>query len=276
MIKAKSASAIGTIDHVVIAVSALAQAKGIYERLGFTLSPKGVHSAEMGTENRTIMLRDDYVELLAVTAPTERNADWRQVLEQGGGLASMALRTEDAAAAREQWIADGLEPAQAIQFSRPVRRADGSTLEARFEIVWLPVQPDMGLGVFVCQQFTREAVWLPELQVHANTAVAVSRVVLACPDAERSADQWQRALPGARVRPTTAGFMVDTGRHTLNLVQQNVQEVRALGIDFAVTDLRACSSALVEGEIAYRDEGARLTVRPEFACNVAIGFEEQI
>lgn len=276
MTTAKTSPAIGTIDHVVIAVPSLAQAGDIFERLGFTLSPRGVHSAEMGTENRTIMLRDDYVELLAVQVSTERNADWRQVLEHGGGLASIAMRSDAAAAAREQWAAAGLEPEDALQFARPVQRTDGSTLEARFEIVRLPRQPDMGLGLFVCQHFSREAVWLPELLAHANTAVGVSRLVLACPDAEGCAQAWRRALPGAKLRPTTAGFVVDTGRHALHLVQQNVQEVRALGIDFAVADLGACSSALVAGDIAYRDEGARITVRPEFACNVAIGFEAQI
>jgi hypothetical protein len=37
-----------------------------YRRLGFTLSPRATHSAAMGTANHTIMLENDYFELLSV------------------------------------------------------------------------------------------------------------------------------------------------------------------------------------------------------------------
>lgn len=270
---ARLGDAIGTIDHLVIAVADLAQSADIYRRLGFTLSPKGIHSAELGTANHTIMLREDYFELLAVVAPTERNTHWRQVITEGGGLAGMAMTTREPHAARDHWLAAGLAPEAPIKFSRTVARPDGSTLEARFEVVSLDDITGTGLRLFVCSQPTREAVWLPELLEHANTALAIRRLVLACPDAEYSAAQWQRVLPAARQIPTALGMTLDTGRHTITLVQQNVDKVRALGIDYAVADLAACSAALVAGAIPYRDEGARVSVRPEFACNVAIGFE---
>ncbi len=265
--------AIGTIDHVVVVVDGLAHAAGIYRRLGFTLSPKGVHSAALGTENHTIMLGADYFELLAVAAPTERNTEWRRVIADGGGLAGMAMTTLDPHAARDYWLSAGLSPEPAIKFSRAVPRPDGSTMEARFEVVSLDEIPDTGLRLFVCSQPTREAVWLPELMTHANSAVAIRRLVLGCPDPDLSAAQWQRALPAARVTSTVSGVSLDTGRHTIDLVQKKLRKVRPLGIDYLVADLAACTSALVGGDIPYRDEGVRVTVRPEFACGVAIGFE---
>jgi catechol 2,3-dioxygenase-like lactoylglutathione lyase family enzyme len=63
-------AAITGIDHVVIAVDDLDRAEAAYRRLGFTLSPRAVHSATMGTANHTIMLEHDYFELLAVLTPT--------------------------------------------------------------------------------------------------------------------------------------------------------------------------------------------------------------
>ena len=273
MRKPNLSDAIGTIDHVVIAVADLTESAAIYRRLGFTLSPKGVHSAALGTENHTIMLREDYFELLAVAAPTDRNGHWRQVIDQGGGIAGMAMTTREPYAARDYWLAQGLAPETPIKFSRTVPRPDGSVEEARFEVVSLDEIPDTGLRLFVCSQPTREAVWLPELLDHANSAFAIRRLVLACPDADRSAVQWQRALPAARSHATVTGVTLDTGRHSIELVQQNVERVRALGIDYAVADIAACTSSLVSGAIPYRDEGDRITVRPEFACNVAITFE---
>lgn len=267
------AKAIGTIDHVVIVVDGLEQAADVYRRLGFTLSPKGVHSAALGTENHTIMLRDDYFELLAVAAATDRNAEWRRVIAGGGGLAGMAMATEDPHAARDYWLSVGLSPETPIKFARAVPRPDGSSMEARFEVVSLNEIPDAGLRVFVCSQPTREAVWLPELLAHANTAVAIRRLVLACPDPDASAAQWLRVLPAAQLVPTVTGLTLDTGRHSIDLVRQKIGKVQPLGIDYAVADLAACAEALVAGEIAFRDEGPRIVVRPEFACNVAIGFE---
>jgi len=273
MSAANPGEAIGTIDHIVIVVGRLEQAADIYRRLGFTLSPKGVHSAALGTENHTIMLRADYFELLAVVTPTGRNAQWRQAIADGGGLAGLAMTTLDPCAARDHWLAAGLTPEAPIKFSRAVPRPDGHTLEARFEIVSLADVPGTGLRLFVCSQPTREAVWLPELLDHANTAVAIRRLTLACPDPDFSAAQWQRALPDARVLPTATGVRLDTRRHAIDLVRQNVPQVRPLGIDYAVADLAACRSALKQGAIPHRDEGARLVVGPETACNVAIGFE---
>lgn len=266
-------AAIGTIDHVVIAVDGLARAADIYRHLGFTLSPKGVHSAVLGTENHTIMLGQDYFELLGVVAPTPRNAQWRRVIASGGGLAGMAMVSLDPQAAYAYWLAADLSPEPAIRFARAVPRPDGSTLEARFEVVSLDEIPDTGLRLFVCSQPTREAVWLPELQRHANTALAIHRLVLGCPDPDRSAAQWQRALPASRWVTSANGGTLDTGQHTIELVHTRQRKVQPVGIDFRVADLAACTAALVRGGIRYRHEGARLTVRPEFACNVALGFE---
>ena len=265
-------NAIGSIDHVVIVVAGLAPAADIYRRLGFTLSPRGVHSAALGIENHTIMLQRDYFELMAVMAPTERNAEWRKVGARGGGVAGVAMTTQDPQAARAHWLAAGLAPESALKFSRAVPRPDGSVMEARFEVVSLDEVPGTGLRTFVCSQPTPEAVWLPELLGHANTALAVRRIRIACPDPAFSAAQWQRVLPAAQAKAMPNGMVLDTGRHTLDLVQDASPLVRALGIEFAVADLAACAATLHGGAIGFRQSDGKLLVGPEHACNVAVGF----
>ena len=273
MKQADNGNAIGTIDHVVIVVRELATSAEIYRRLGFTLSPKGMHGAALGTENHTIMLREDYFELLAVAVATDRNTYWRQVIAAGGGGAGVAMTTQDPQAARAYWLAAGLEPEPAIKCARVVPRPDGSSIEARFEVVSLAEIPGTGLRVFVCSQPTREAVWLPELLGHANTAIGICRITLACPDPEFSAAQWKRVLPAAHPTSTADGVSLNTGRHTIVLQQRNLPRAHALGIDYLVADLAACRSALERGGIAYAEQGGRIGVAPAAACNVAIGFE---
>jgi hypothetical protein len=54
------------VDHAVVMVGDLDKAAANWERLGFTVSPRGAHSAKMGSGNYTIMLDPDYIELLGV------------------------------------------------------------------------------------------------------------------------------------------------------------------------------------------------------------------
>jgi hypothetical protein len=61
------------IDHAVIVVRDLDRAAENWKRLGFTVSPRGTHSAKMGSGNYTIMLDPDYMELLGVLVETDHN-----------------------------------------------------------------------------------------------------------------------------------------------------------------------------------------------------------
>ena len=65
------------IDHVVLMVKELDKAAENWKRLGFTVSPRGTHSAHMGSGNYTIMFDPDYMELLGVLTETEHNAPAR-------------------------------------------------------------------------------------------------------------------------------------------------------------------------------------------------------
>ena len=86
------------IDHAVIMVRDLDRAAANWKRLGFTLSPRGTHSAKMGSGNYTIMLDPDYIELLGVLASTEHNAPTRDFLaRRGQGIERVAFTAIDAA-----------------------------------------------------------------------------------------------------------------------------------------------------------------------------------
>lgn len=278
-------AAIGCIDHIVIVVADLEHGAGIYRRLGFTLSPKGVHSAAMGSANHTIMLQNDYFELLTVLTPTERNQRWSQALDLGGGAAGVALTTEDASAAHAHWRSQGLDPNEPIQFARKVVRADGGLLDARFEVVSLPEVPDAGVRIFVCSQPTREAVWLPELMQHPNTAHAIRRLTLACADPAAAARQWQRVIPDIAVLKTRTGFTLAAGPHLIDLITHDsaradfgcpmaAGQTRAIGIEFVVADLEACRSGLRLNEIAFAQRDASLTVPADAACQVQLTFTQ--
>ena len=52
------------VDHAFLLTDALDEAAAAWRAMGFTLSPRGLHSAAKGTANHTVMFEADYFELL--------------------------------------------------------------------------------------------------------------------------------------------------------------------------------------------------------------------
>ncbi len=162
---------LGGVDHVAVLVRDLDRARDTWASLGFTLSRRGVHSAQRGTGNHTIMLGPDYLELQGVLTPTEFNAPSRARLERREGIERTGLRAWDAEAVAGDLRRKGVAVVGPQEFSRPVALPGGGTAEARFRTIQWPLdRAPAGMRIFAVQHLTPEAVWLPALQRHANTA----------------------------------------------------------------------------------------------------------
>lgn len=202
------------LDHVVVAVRDLDAAAAGWRALGFTISPRGTHSAHMGSGNYTIMFGEDYLELLGVLVPTPHNAPMRAFLDGREGLERAAFTTDDAAAGVAELQARDIAATGPIAFGRPVTLPGGGEAEARFNVFQWPLEARPGgLRIFACEHLTRENVWIPALQSHANAVSRIIRVeVLAAAPAGAAAamalllDRTAVADPdGAQRVPTGSG-----------------------------------------------------------------------
>src|SRR6202012_3922456 len=184
------------VDHAVIVVGDLDAAAQNWKRLGFTISPRGTHSAKMGTGNYTIMLGEDYLELLGVLDETEHNAPTRAFLARtGGGIEPVAFTTLDAARGAEEIRARGYPPIGPTDLERPVTLPDGRQSAAKFATFQWPIdQAPGGVRLFACQHKTRDTVWIPELQQHANTARRIVCVVIVSPEPKADAGHLSRMI----------------------------------------------------------------------------------
>src|SRR5262249_35027020 len=82
-------------------------------------------------------------------------------------------------------------------FERPVIMPDGSKAAAKFATFLWPVsEAPGGVRLFACQHKTRETVWIPELQKHANTAKAIARVFVVTPKPEEDANHLAKMIAG--------------------------------------------------------------------------------
>ena len=157
-----------TIDHAVIAVRDLDRAASAFRELGFTLTPRGQHG--IGSQNHCIMFRTTYIELLAAPTPHPWLDYYREFLRSGDGLAAIALRVEDAAAAYEAFCARGIPAKAPMDLARPV---EGGL--ARFRLVQIADLP----YVFAVEHCTPELVWRAHWQRHDNGAAELVEAALA-------------------------------------------------------------------------------------------------
>lgn len=94
-----------TIDHLGIAVKSLSAAKGIYEKLGLSISPEETVDAE---QVRLVMvpLGESRLELLEPTSETSTIAKF--IAKRGEGLHHVCMRVPDLQAAVAKLKSDGV------------------------------------------------------------------------------------------------------------------------------------------------------------------------
>jgi hypothetical protein len=274
------------IDHAVVVVKDLDGAAANWKRLGFTISPRGIHSAKMGSGNYTIMLGDDYMELLGVLAETEHNAPSRAFLARtGGGIERIAFTTPDAAAGADEIRARGYEPLGPTDFERPVTMPDGTQSAAKFRTFQWPVdETPGGVRLFACQHKTRETVWIPELQKHANTAKAIKRVIIVSPEPQADAQHLARMIDGKAERGSDGAFLVPSGsdRADFAFVTRDQLASQYPGVSLSgLPERGGAALVLVAGDLAAAEKavgssgvksGAATVVLPAAANGVMLAF----
>ena len=207
------------IDHVVVMVRDLDNAAENWKQLGFTVSPRGTHSAHMGSGNYTIMLDPDYIELLGVLTPTEHNAPARAFLDKREGIERIAFTAVDSADGAEEIRARGYPPIGPTDFERPVRMPDGTLSAAKFRTFQWPVaEAPGGVRIFACQHKTRETVWIPELMKHANGAKCLKQVLIVAPEPAKEAAHLSRMIDREAREESDGAVAVPSGADRANFV----------------------------------------------------------
>ena len=276
------------IDHCFALVDNLDTAASQYRALGFTLSPRGLHSASKGTANYTIMFPEDYFELLGILQPTELNAPRREMLAtMKQGLHAIACRigtAEDAARELEEL---GIATQGLGSFSRPVPLPDGTEGIAAFSTVaFTPDETPRGT-VFMCEHKTPETVWVRELLSHPNTATGLGAILALSDAPEDEAERFARLWAAGTVSTEDGFSTVHTGENSAPLILAGPDRLGAYyeGLDLAgttrgaftalrvkVADLSAVTGCLSAAGITPVETAEGLAVGLEHAAGVLMEF----
>ena len=199
------------LDHVAHFVPDLDAAAQIFERVGFKVTPASAQVVEgkpAGTSNRTVMLEEGYLEILAPMMDTPNAAKVRSFLDRFVGVHLCCFGTPDADSEHRRLDAHGFEPPPVVDLSRTLD--DGATV--RFKVVRTGDKMPEGRVQYV-EHLAPEAIWR---EAFVNPARLDSVMVLA-EDPVAAAARWAR-FAGMIPCPHGEGVRLDTARGTV-LVQ---------------------------------------------------------
>ncbi len=278
---------IGGIDHALVGVRDLEQARIAYQRLGFTVSPRGRHIG-WGTANYCIMFQHDYIELLGIIDPDKFSNDLDVFLQTREGLLGAALATDDAAVAARAFKVNGIEAGEPRGLQRVLELPGGDVLPA-FKLVHLDPSETPGIPAFACQHLTREMVWQDPWIHHPNSAQGLRAITAVVEDPSAVALPYARLFGFDRVRAGDGVVEVDSGTAWLRFTSADQLQRLHPGLEDVPDYPRPWIAALrvsvanVEVAAAYlrifsqpfvQDSHHLLRISPEVTCGVLLELEE--
>jgi hypothetical protein len=202
-----------TLDHVVVNVrDRLDDALETYQRLGFTMTPRGYHT--LGSMNHLAIFGTDYLELIAAQPGETRRPE---ILASPFGLNGLVFGTEDSASVYAALRDAGVPVHPPLQFSRPVELTGGSR-DATFRTIHLSPGTVPSGRVYFCHHFTRDLVWRDEWRHHPNGAVAVARAVIVARDPSSLGALFARMFGDGAVRRTGDGYSLAIGLSRFDVI----------------------------------------------------------
>jgi hypothetical protein len=278
-----SKRAVRGLDHVVVMVDGIDAAQMQYERLGFQVQPRGFHR-KLGTANHLMIFEKDYFEILGIVEDTEFNAERREWLKDGGGLANVALATDGADTAFDAFKAAGLNPDAPLFFDRAVEVA-GKTEHAQFRTVRIPKTNMPVVGFFVCEHLTPQFVYRSEWATHPNGARGIAGVTVIAEQPAKWAAELEKYFDPGSVKRDGAGIVANTGTQPIRYLARADYLARYPGItpvrpgdhpallSLRVESLAACEALLRKNGVkTLKPDAARLLVPPSEAAHLTLEF----
>ena len=179
----------------------------------------------------------------------------------------------------------GFAAGKILEFSRPFADASGKSAVAAFRLAFAadPEAPD--IFVFTCQRLNVPKIDRSALQLHANGAVGINKVVIA---ADEPIDLAGFLLAGSdapateptkgasslpRQMPRSSSKRPEILKAEFGIEAVVGQSPRLAGIVFGVDGLAAVEACFKSANIAHRRNGRRLVVPPAPGQGATFAFE---
>ncbi|HLT00533.1 MAG TPA: VOC family protein [Geminicoccaceae bacterium] len=276
------ANYIGGIDHAIVGVRDLEQARASFERLGFHATPLARHKGR-GTGEYCLVFADGYVELCGIVDPAGDSESLARFLAAGEGLWSLALRTTDPEGTHAAWRAAGLDPAEVADDGRTFE----PDLELRCKDVMLETAATGGVPLFACAHLEPERMRRPEWLGHPNGARAIGSVTVVVEEPGALVAPMAKVFGSTSLTETDDTLAVHTGRNILLFATPDdlemlhpelegrieAEQPTLAALTVLVPDLAQTAAVLDRHDVAYRQEaGGAIGIAPEHSHGVMLEF----
>lgn len=268
------------LDHVAHFVADIESAHLALSGAGFTLTPFSPQSHRLtpegplvpaGSGNCCIMLPQGYIEILTPTADTPIAAQLRAAISRYTGVHLIAFGSADAGADRERLEQEGFDPQPVVALQRQIGTVTGDEQTARFSVVRVPPGTMAEGRIQFCQQHTPEWLWQDRWLEHANSAVALSAVLI-CVDDPRSVAERYRRFTGLSVDERAPELRIETERGDLLFMTAEHFHSRTgirppdqpwiAGYQLRCSDLNRCRALQAERQTGCLDIGREQILLP--------------
>jgi catechol 2,3-dioxygenase-like lactoylglutathione lyase family enzyme len=260
------------IDHPVIASRDLDATREQFERLGFTVPPRGSH-IEWGTGNLCIMFPDDYIEVRGIIDSERFTMHLDTHLEEHGeGLMGVAFGTADVKASYAEAQGHGINTGALRQLRRNFEHPEGWT-QPSFEL-FSPDPDDIEglMHVVVIQHLTPELIRRPDFLEHANGCLGIVEMSGTITDIESCAAKMRRLLGDeAVVASDTDVLLTVPSGQSVRLKKADVAGLTAMTL--RVTDVAATAELFESRGVSFdRDRDGAIVASPEDASGTTLIF----
>jgi catechol 2,3-dioxygenase-like lactoylglutathione lyase family enzyme len=259
------------LDHVIIAVKSLDAAAATYRKLGFTLTPRGLHEGK-GTGNHCIMFGSTYIELLGIVDETGAKGRLAErVNARGEGGMGIAYGADDADQTYAALKAASIDAEPPNDLSRPLV-LDGKRDMVRFRNIMLPKLALPETTQFVCTHLNPELTRARrEWQLHPNGATGMAEVVIAADDVSAAKTQLAGStLTNAAISVITPA---DAERH-FGKSLQGAPNHGIVALTIRVHEPDAAAAMLSMAKVPHTETRNTVTVPASAAHGVVIEFAE--
>ena len=275
------------IDHPVIAARDLDAARVTFEKLGFTVPPRGSH-IEWGTGNLCIMFPEDYLEVRGIIDASRFTMHLDEHLDAfGEGLMGVAFGTMDIVASHREMQRHGIDTGEIRSLTRNFEHPEGWT-QPSFRLC-APTAADIEglMHVVVIEHLTPELIRRPEFLVHANGCTGVSAMSGVIYNLQRVAAKMRALLGDDAVTEDGDGVrIVLANGQRIDLLLPEAYK-RAYGdiadspdpktprlgtMTLRVASQRALRDVLDSSSVPYSDGNGTIRVEAEHACGATLLF----
>ncbi len=272
-------------DHPIIGVGDLDAAGATFERLGFTMTPRGTHHG-WGTANYCAMFPEDYLEILGLVDPTQFSNNLDTFLEEHGeGFLKLAFQAADAQACYRRLAAADVTLEVPKPLTRQVHPPEGA-VDIKVKVLQIPTEAAPGVASVIVEHLTPERLRRPDWVAHPNGVVAVTSVTAVVDEPEAARDAFETLFgPGSAVTTdrtltvhTPRGVIFLTAPDDLNVLHPEVEidppaPPALVAMEFAVQDLAATAALFEANRIeAGGDVASGLSISPARAHGVLLEF----